>query len=140
MKTITEPDLVRLSGASHTDILNWRGRLELATKYEKTVSGRARQFSRENALEIRLMNRLIKNGMAPAAAAKVINEFFAQLKAKKPLGWAIFILDERFPVNMMCSDEPPSEELLRKLGDCYVVNVAEHKNMVDAFFDQEAEQ
>lgn len=138
MTTITLNQLAGLSGVSTLDIQNWMLRLPLNTKYTKTTPGVARPFSRDNALEILLMSRLIKNGMAPAAAAERVAKVFKELKRRKPFGWAIFINDERFPVDFMVSDKPPSQELLRSLV-CTVVNVAELTDHVDAFFAKEPE-
>jgi hypothetical protein len=138
MKQVTRTQLAALSGVSTLDIQNWMMRLPLSTKYANTTSGVARQFSRDNALEILLMSRLIKNGMAPAAAAERLAKLFKELKQKKPHGWALFINDERFPVDFMVSDEPPSAKLLAKLSGCVVVNVAQLADHVDAFFEREA--
>lgn len=137
MTQVTETDLLRLTGASHTDIVNWIGRLDLATKYEKG-QGRARQFSRDNALEIALMTRFIKvDHITAAAAAERVKKIFKKLKRDKPYGWVTFINDPRFfPQDIVIADKPPSEEFLRKHKFCHVINIGEIKERVDELFEK----
>ena len=83
--TITEADVLRLTGAAHTDILNWMGRLPLNTKYAKTTAGRARPFSKDNTLEIMLMTRLIKKRHVTGRSGRARRQVVQRTKGQKTL-------------------------------------------------------
>lgn len=131
MRKLTQGEVLEVTGASQRNIENWMARLSLSTEYEATVQGRARGFSRENAVELALMRQLIEGGMRPAAAAECLAKLFAEIKAKKPHGWAIFLAGGHYLV----SDERP-KFLDALAGSAVVVNVAKVEADVDAFLDK----
>jgi hypothetical protein len=52
------------------DFTNWRKRELLRTHYRDTINGKAREFTRENAIELAVVSALGKNGVAiPSAVA-----------------------------------------------------------------------
>ena len=67
MKTASQ--ITSVTNASVRDIENWVGRLELSTPYQKTTPGRARLYSRRNALEIAFIAAMVRGGASPARAA-----------------------------------------------------------------------
>jgi hypothetical protein len=67
MKTAAE--ILTVVRASQRDIENWIARLDLSTEFEETVRGRARLFSRENALELAFIAALVRGGAIPSKAA-----------------------------------------------------------------------
>ena len=137
MTKITMAQLSELSGAPEVDLHNWIARLPLATKYERAKTGPARagRFSRENALELTMISRLIKDtDMPPSAAAARVRGLLNQLKQKKPGGYVLF-----FGGNVLCSDSPPSDRLLRTLNAAgVVVNVGQLSDEIEEFFDDVA--
>jgi hypothetical protein len=134
MKKINQARLLEFSGASQRDVENWMSRLALATKYEPTVQGRARGFTKDNVVEITLLNRMVKNGMSPASAAEYLAKLFKEIKAKKPHGYAIFFTKGNMPIDHMVTDKPPSAEFLSAIDGAFVVNVARLETDVDELF------
>jgi hypothetical protein len=63
--------VLSITGATQRDIENWISRLALATVYEQAGRGRARNFSRENVLELAFLAALMDGGVQalPLAAA-----------------------------------------------------------------------
>ena len=133
MNKITMAELSGLAGTPEQDIHNWLKRLDLATDYGKTKTGPARvgRFTRQNALEISLIARLVETGMTPSAAAARVHRLFAQLQDKQPGGYVLIVGD-----NVICSDRPPSAALLRALDVAgVVVNLGKLSDEIDDFFD-----
>lgn len=66
-------------GLTRIDVENWINRLTLRTAYAPTIPGRARQFSRVNALEIAIIGALIATGCkassAPAFAEIIVDDY-----------------------------------------------------------------
>ncbi|GEO16001.1 hypothetical protein [Microvirga aerophila] len=67
MKTAAE--ILTVVRASQRDIENWIARLDLSTEFKETVRGRARLFSRENALELAFIATFVRGGASPSKAA-----------------------------------------------------------------------
>jgi hypothetical protein len=132
MKKVNQAQLLEFTGASQRNVENWMSRLALATKYEPTVQGRARGFSKDNVVEIALMNKLVRRGYAPAKAVEYIAKLFKDIRAKKPHGWLI-IFGENFPIDYMVTDKQPSQEFIN-FDDVHVINVAKLEADVDDFF------
>jgi MerR HTH family regulatory protein len=137
MKTLTQTELLALTGAAKRDVENWMGRLPLVTKYEETIMGRARNFSRDNALEIALIDRLVKTGMSPAAAAKCVARLFKDIKAKKPHGFATFFTGGNMPIDYIVDDKPPPAAMLKLVKGAVMVNVAQLETEIDEFFEDD---
>jgi hypothetical protein len=136
--------LADLSGASTKDIQNWLDRLSFTTRYAKTMQGKARKFNRDNAVEICLIARLVRNGIEPAAAAKRVRILFDQWEHGTVLGWALFVYDEKSGIEALCLDEPPSANMLDgldKAGFVYVlINTARLVDRVDKHFPEVLER
>jgi hypothetical protein len=98
-EAISIAELVAVSGASARDIDNWTARFSLATKYDKG-RGRARAFSRENALEIALIAALVKLRVQASDAASQMEVLFENWEHAGPtyidkdLEWTIFLWGE----------------------------------------------
>ena len=133
MRKINQAQLLEFTGAGQRDVENWMSRLPLATKYEFTVQGRPRGFSKENVVEIALLNRMVKNGMSPAAAAEYLAKLFKDIRAKKPHGYAIFFTKGNMPIDYMVSDKLPSAQFLSMIDGAFVLNVAKLETDVDEF-------
>ena len=128
MKELTAAALQTITGASGGSIENWIARLSLATSYEETVQGRARRFSKDNAVELGVIANLVKQGMKPAAAAEVAAKLFEFMKSKKPRGFLTV-----FPGgNYTISDQPPSDTLLKYVS-AVVVNVRQLETEIDQY-------
>ena len=95
LATMDMAELASLSGASTLDIQNWLKRLSLTTRYAKTTQGKAQKFNRDNAVEISLIARLVRTGMAPAMAAEQVRLLFKQWELNRPLGWVVFFCEEK---------------------------------------------
>jgi hypothetical protein len=144
MKEITQPQLLKLSGASQRDIENWIARLPLKTKYKPTVRGRARVFNRKNAFEITLIARLVRSGFTASAAADMVAELFREWKRSDGKGWVIFMGGKTPLPPVMPLDAAPNTEVLEALeegGYVYtIVNVgAIDRRVVDCFIGWDAD-
>ena len=136
-------ELSEVTGATPRDIHNWMERLSLSTKYGPALMGRAAErtgrFTKENAMEILLIARLVANGMTPAAATERISRLFAQLKNRKPNGYALFYGD-----TVSYGDDPPSERLVnffQKTGVIVnVVPIGRFAEEIDEFFARAGDQ
>jgi hypothetical protein len=136
MRKLTQAELLTVTGASQRDVENWMVRLPLVTKYEQTVQGRARGFSKENVMELGLIDRLVNgNKMKPADAAACVAKLFKEIKAKKPHGFATFFTGGNFPLDYIVSDKPPSATLLASVEGAVVVNVAKLEASIDEFME-----
>lgn len=76
-------------GARRTDIENWHG-LELRTKYEPTVRGRARRYSRSNILELASVAAFVRIGMPVGKAIAFAGPIVDNLDHERR-EWAIFV-------------------------------------------------
>lgn len=137
--------LANLSGASTLDIQNWLKRLSLTTRYAKTTQGKAQKFNRDNAVEISLIARLVRTGMAPAMAAERVRLLFKQWELNQPLGWVVFFCEEKdSALGVLCEDEPPTAktlDLLDEHNSIYVLmNAARLVDRVDAYFAPDEEE
>jgi hypothetical protein len=97
--------------------------------------GRARAFSKENALEIAILSILMQGGMKPQVAAEYVAKLFKEIKAKKPHGWAVFFTGGNMPVDYIVSDKPPGPTILSRVKGVHVVNVAKLETEIDEFFE-----
>jgi hypothetical protein len=131
---VTLAQLATLSGTSILDIQNWLKRLPLTTRYVPTTQGKAQGFTRDNAMEILLLSRMVRNRMPPAAAVEYIAKLFKEIRARKPHGWAIFFTGGNMPIDYMVTDKPPSAEFLSAIDGAFVINVAKLETDVDEFF------
>jgi hypothetical protein len=61
--------------ASMTDLENWIGRVNLSTKLQPTVRGKARLYSRGNAFELALISAFVRAGATPSRAATFAASF-----------------------------------------------------------------
>lgn len=139
MKEISQFELQVASGASQRDVENWMSRLPLATKFRRTVRGKPRTFSVDNAIEMALLARFTKSGFTPAAAAVRIRELFEDWKFGGRTNWAIvFWNDESELAKGMGLSEAPGPELfnaLKNSGEIYtIVNTGEIIERVSQHF------
>ena len=71
---------------------------------DRAGGGRARRvargFTRQNVMEIALMQRLLDAGMSPSAAAEKLARLFARLKQKSPEGFVTFFQSGDFIVSL----------------------------------------
>ena len=144
LATMSLAELAALSGASTFDIQHWLNRLSLTTRYAKTTQGKAQKFNRDNAVEISLIARLVRAGMAPAMAAERVKLLFKQWEHNQPLGWVVFFCEEKdSALGVLCDDEPPTAKTLDLLDEhncIYVLmNAGRLADRVAAHFDPEDE-
>lgn len=137
---ITQSEVEKISGASSTDVLNWIMRFKLATRLPKTTPGVARQFGRDNTVELTLIARLIRAGIKPTVAFERVRLLFEQWEHGVSLSWVLFICGEKpSSIDVVCLDKPPDEKALDALdegGYVYVlINAARLVDKVDAYFN-----
>jgi hypothetical protein len=117
---ISTAELIGITGASARDIDNWLWRLPLATKYDQKGRGRARGFSRDNALEIALVAALVKLRIQASDAASQMEVLFSNWQDCKPkeLEWTIFFWGGS-PLHSISDDKPPfkNKDLMVALSD-----------------------
>ena len=119
MSKITIAKLSQVAGTTVVTLNGWLARLDLSTDFEQAKAGPAKQgrFSRENALELALIGRLVREaGMSPSAAAANVKEMLAKWGRAKPDGYVLIVGDK---VTMI--DRPPSAGLLSTLGAAGVI-------------------
>jgi hypothetical protein len=126
MSELTAADLQAITGASGDNLESWIARLSLSTAYEETVAGRARKFSRDNAVELGVIANLVKQGQKPAAAAEIAADLLKHLKTKKPKGWLTIFFDSG---HFVISDEPPGPTTLT----CVSVNIGQLQREIDEY-------
>ncbi|UYO49657.1 hypothetical protein KQX64_03315 [Rhodopseudomonas palustris] len=80
MITRTVSELTPVIQATHRDVENWVGRLDLATGFDRPGPGRARMFSKENAFELGMLAALVRGGAAPSTATLVAAKFAQDAK------------------------------------------------------------
>jgi hypothetical protein len=141
MTKITLAQLSSLSDRSEVVLQNWLARIPLATKFEKPKPGPVTEgrFTKDNAVEIILLSRMVKNGIPPAAAAAFIADLFKEIKAKRPHGWAVFFTKGNMPIDYMVTDKPPSAQFLSTIDGAVVINVAKLETDVDEFFAESSD-
>jgi hypothetical protein len=66
MKTVT--DIEGATGASLVNANNWMARFELSTHFLPATRGRPRRYTRQNALEIAVINAFVTAGIRPGRA------------------------------------------------------------------------
>src|SRR5262245_47100852 len=130
MQELTAADLQAITGASGDNIESWIARLSLTTQYEPTVQGKARKFSRDNAVELGVIANLVKQGMKPAAAAEIAAQLFKTLTTKKPKGFLTILPGG----NYIIDDKPPSATLLKYVS-AVVVNVRQLEHEIDEYLN-----
>jgi hypothetical protein len=130
MSELTAADLQAITGASGDNLESWIARLSLSTAYEETVAGRARKFSKDNAMELGVIAALVKQGMKPAAAAEIAANLFEIMKTKKPKGFLTVLPGGNYTID----DKPPSAALLKYVS-AVVVNVRQLEAEIDAYLD-----
>jgi hypothetical protein len=135
MRKLTQNELLAVTGATQRQVENWLGRLPLVTQYEPTVQGRARGFSKDNVMEIGLIDRLVKGGMKPAAAAECAAELFKAIRGRKPHGWVTVFIGGNLPIDYLVSDKPPKPEFFRSVKGAFVLNVAQLEAEIDEFME-----
>jgi hypothetical protein len=128
-----------LTGASPRVIENWVGRLELRTHYQETIRGRARLYSRENALELALIAAFAAAGVPPSTAVAYAESHVRDVRS--PYGrrlprWVLFAgRDPRYAkgvksidaalASMDVTGRPPVyaaidvEEILRRVDEAF---------------------
>lgn len=108
---------------------SWIARLSLTTQYEPTVRGRARKFSKDNALELGVIAKLVKgHDMKPAYAAKIAAELFDLMKTKKPKGFLTVFPNGTYAI----SDKPPGPTIM-KYASAVCVNITQLQNEIDEY-------
>src|SRR5262245_49015860 len=128
MSKITTPQLCELAAVPEKDLHNWLQRLDLYTKYEKPKAGPSRytngRFTRDNALEITLIARLVRAGFAPSiAAARIAGLFDCWRVAVRE--WAIIFSGET-ALEVVPLDEAPTAEVMSALSEGEYVYVIIH--------------
>src|SRR5262245_47608685 len=135
MSKITTPQLCELAAVPEKDLHNWLQRLDLCTKYEKPKAGPSRysngRFTRDNALEITLIARLVRAGFAPSIAAARIAGLF-DLSVTE---WAIIFSGET-ALEVLPLDEAPTAEVMSALSEGEYVYVIIHTAAVAALVDK----
>jgi hypothetical protein len=131
MSELTAADLQAITGASGDNIESWIARLSLSTEYEATVQGKARKFSRDNALELGVIASLVKQGQKPHYAAKIAAELLDRMKTKKPKGWLTIFLDSG---HYTISDKPPGPTI-QKYISCVCVNMGQLEHEIDEYLN-----
>lgn len=135
MSELTAADLQAITGASGDNIESWIARLSLTTQYEPTMQGKARKFSKDNALELGLIGKLVKQGMKPVAAAEVAVQLLRTMKAKKPKGFLTVLPGGTYTI----SDKPPTATLL-KYASVVVVNVRQLEAEIDEYLENDNDE
>src|SRR5262245_11403030 len=129
MLELTLADLQAITGTSENNLERWLERLPLVTAYEETVAGRARKFSRDNAVELGVVANLVKQGLKPAAAAEIAAKLLKTMKTKKPKGWLTIFLDSG---HYAISEEPP-HTTIQKWISCVCVNIGQLQREIDEY-------
>jgi hypothetical protein len=129
MPELTARDLQAITGASGDNIETWLARLSLHTQYEQTVPGKARKFSRDNALEIGLIASLVKAGMKPAEAAKVAAKLFKKMTTEKKNFLTVF------PGGHVTIDDKPPSAKLQEYTSAVVVNVRQLEREIEKYLN-----
>jgi hypothetical protein len=142
LATMTLAELATLSGATTIDIQSWLNRQKLTTRYAKTQQGKAQKFNRENAAELCLIARLVRAGISPAEAARMVGELFKFREPWLPHGWVVFLPNNKKLPFMDFDDAPTAKELdVLDENECvYVlVNVGRLADKVAAHFEPDEE-
>jgi hypothetical protein len=129
-------------GASSHDIENWIGTLELFSKFQPTVRGRARLYSRDNVLELALLAAFVKAGVRPSLAAAHAAQ---QLRSVRHSGrvvreWTAFAVgnpDKAIGVQQL--DDEVIKSLLKdgRAAAVSILAIGEIKRRVDALFERD---
>jgi hypothetical protein len=138
-------EMATVTGTSPFDIQNWLKRLSFTTRFTKTQQGRAQKFSRDNCIEISLINRLVRVfRMTPAAAAERARLLLKTWKGGETPEWVLIVNDEfEFEGKVMSFDGRPDAELIERLSQagCYMVlNVGQLVDRIDAHFDDQEQK
>jgi len=90
-KTLAEivPIIVRLGG-SQADAGNWLARLKFSTRMKPTIAGKARQFTRLNAIELALLTAFVQVGGRPSDALKKAGHVIGEMGGKLFREWVAF--------------------------------------------------
>jgi MerR HTH family regulatory protein len=128
MPDLKAADIQAITGVHEDKLESWIDRLSLSTQYETTVAGRARRFSRDNALELGVIATLVKQGSKPKHAAEVAAQLFEIMKTKKPRGVLTVFPNGRYTI----SDKPPGPTIM-KYASCVCVNIGQLEREIDAY-------
>lgn len=88
MKTILE--ILPTVGAERHDVENWLGRLTFSSAFETGTPGRARQFSRDNTIELAAIAAFVRMGWLPNTAVAMAGAVMRMAKVNKVREWAVF--------------------------------------------------
>jgi len=86
---ITMNELLAIIPATRRDVENWLERMELRTEYEKTVRGRPRNFTKENAIELAALANFVQVRISPSAAAALAHMVVRNARVGKVREWFI---------------------------------------------------
>jgi hypothetical protein len=138
--------LCAVCGTPEKVLHHWLERLKFSTRYAKAKTGPARngRFTRENAIELALIARLVRAGLGPSVATAHVAELLAQWRSGLPRAWAILFTEKDMRLEVLCFDEPPERKTLAGLVEedfaFVMVNTAAVVAKVDAAFaEAEAE-
>jgi hypothetical protein len=137
MSKITLAQLSSLAKVPEKDLTNWMQRLDLTTKYQKAKTGPATsgRFTRENAIELYLIAKLVRIGMSPAEAADAVAGLFAHWAYGAKPGLTAFIGDNIVLDDWLTADQ--LADLQREEGEevAYIaLDAAAAIVQVDKFF------
>jgi hypothetical protein len=136
MRKITMAQLSGLARTSEKVLATWIERLDLATKYQRAKTGPATggRFTRENAIELFLIAKLVRLGLLPSMAAAHISSLLKQWARGDKLGLT-FVSGPDIAITL---DEPLSVEqitgLQREEIAFVLIDAAAAVAQVDTYF------
>lgn len=111
-------EFLHVFALNRKDVENWVSRptINLSTTYQKTVSGRAREFSKANVLELALIGSFVAVGFKASAAAEFTREVIKDHKKNVNGGYpyyAFWAPSANFGKHMRKLDPEKLAELIR---------------------------
>jgi hypothetical protein len=136
LRTVTE--LLPVIEGTSRDVENWVGRLELRTRYADTVQGKARLYTRPNALELAFLSAFVRIGIRPRSAVAFAEACLEEHQRGKLPEWFAFRagdLHTALPV----ADSDNLKDLRRDFGRAPValVPVGEIARAVEALYSDQ---
>jgi hypothetical protein len=138
MKRMAE--ILSTIGASSHDVENWTRTLHLSTKFQPTISGRARLFSRDNVLELAFLAAFTRAGAKPATcvafAAAMVRDATNQIGG--PFEWLAFTAGDLNSATPFDDFSPKAfAKIAKKLSPAVIalVAVGETVRRVNALFE-----
>lgn len=128
-------------GASRRDVENWTSRLDLSTEFAGTRAGAARQYSKENVVELAMISALTRSGCPLRSAAAYTAMVLRNYRSDTLRDWIVFPAQEF--TSGISTNEPKEVDILAlaqksAVGSVTSIHVKSIIQKIDELFNEDA--